>query len=136
MEYILQGSDVELKLSSIKVYKDSLDFSNNTLLNTQAKSGKFSGFAEMEIDIRMLGVFSINLKNMYESLLGEALLKETYGGSYIRMKSTGKGHFELSCYLHQAYPHHKLEVETQIDQTMLKAFSKQLYKDFSKYADL
>ena len=133
VEYILDGKDNSIIISDIKIFHEDSEFPVNTLCRVSVHSGMFKGEVEFDLDIKCLVEFSKKLIMMYETLEGEALLKETYGFSYIKIISSGNGHFNITGNLFLSYPRNLLEFEFDIDQTMLKDFAYSLYNDFMKY---
>ena len=133
MEYILHGNNNSVIISDIRFFEEDEEFPSNTLCLLKVHSNNFSGVVEFDLNIKCLAEFSRNLKSMYDTLTGHAVLKETYEPSYIDISSAGNGHFTVSGSLNLVFPRHLLEFEFDIDQTMLRDFAYSLYNDFSKH---
>lgn len=133
MEFVLQGNDCYLKIYNIEVFESDLEYPINTVAAVSVLSNGFSGSVEFDLNIRSLANFSSEIKKMYETLNGHAELKEPYGFSNIMIKAETMGHFTISGKLDLTYPPNSLTFEFDIDQTMLKSFSENLYSNFDKY---
>ncbi len=56
----------------------------------------FSAESIMDIDVRKLANFTVQLNELYETLEGSARLEEPYGGhGYIEFMACGRGHIYL-----------------------------------------
>jgi hypothetical protein len=128
--YVLQGVNCSLEISNIKIYEDA---PSDALCWVSVVSGNFCGATEFDIDISELGEFSVQLQNMYETLHGSAQLKESYCPSFIKVDATSGGHYNVSGSINLSYPHHLLEFEFDIDQTMLRDFAKKLCNNLSHF---
>jgi hypothetical protein len=133
MEYVLESVGCYLKISNIRVFEGEINLPTNTSAWVSVSSGSFSGATEFDIDAKLLGEFSVQLKNMFETLKGNALLEETYGPSLIKIEAVSLGHFRVSGKIVLSYPPNLLEFEFDVDQTMIKDFSSMLYKDFAHF---
>ena len=133
MEYVLQGVNCALKISNIKFFESEINLNTNALCRVDVTSGDFCGATQFNMDISQLGKFSVQIKNMYQSLYGNALLKETYGSSFVQVVATSGGHFEVSGSINLPHPHHLLEFRFDIDQTMIRDFSNKLFNDYAHF---
>lgn len=136
MSYILQSDDFVLSLDT-EVFETDIKYPCNTILKVSVKCCGFSGNASFDIDIKQFSKFTVDLQEMYETLCGEAHIKEIYGNQrYISFVSNGRGHFSvkgcLSEFSQKGYEQ-KLEFENDIDQTCLKEFCYTLWNDYKVY---
>lgn len=112
----------------------------NTSLRVMVESDNYRAVATMDIGIKQLVVFSEKLKNIYETLTGEAQIKEPYGKHmYIAFIGNGKGHITVKGFLQNESNkgcQQTLEFENDIDQTDLKGFYMELLHMCKKYTEL
>lgn len=119
-----------------KIYQEDIGLPINTLLSVKVNSYGFAGACEMDIDARKLAVFSMQLKEMQETLKGTVKLEEPYGEhNYIEFITAERGHIKVRGYLSEnAYgDEHELTFENEFDQTYLKPFAQALSGDLEKY---
>ncbi len=129
--YCLKGQEGSIDIRDIETFEDKLTCSNNTLMWLQVKSGPFAGGARIDVCLEELREFSLNLKNMYECLSGEAFIKEVYGESYLSFTSMKGGHIKVSGILEDCDSNQKLDFDFIIDQTMLRDFAYDMYKEYA-----
>ncbi len=136
--YRLETENFLLELEP-KVYQDDLMFPVNTGLNVKVSSYGFSGESVMDIDIRKLADFAVQIHELYETLKGSVKLEEPYGfHCYVEFMASRGGHIRITGYIHNgnAYGYEQeLTFENEIDQTYLKSFAKELYTDYPKCAE-
>ena len=93
----------------------------------------------MEVVVQGLGEFAVQLKDLYETLSGEARLEEPYSvHNYIEFIAETGGHIRVMGRLNNksAYGYtQEINFENEIDQTYLREFVNRLLADFGKYAD-
>ena len=79
----------------------------------------------MDIDIKMFQKFADELLNVYNSLNGSAVLKETYGSNFIMFKASSNGHIYVNGIVHNLCRNvyeQELKFANEFDQTYLKDF--------------
>ena len=92
------------------------------------------------IDVGVQGIadFALQLKNLYETLTGEARLEEPYSvHNYIEFIARTGGRIRVMGRLNNksAFGYtQEINFENEIDQTYLREFVNQLLADFGKYA--
>ncbi len=85
----------------------------------------FFSLATMDIDIKDFKEFANKLLQVHKSLIGSAILKETYGTNYIEFKVIKNGYIYvrgLSGYQEE------LKFENEFDQTYLESFVNEINK--------
>jgi len=136
--YRLETENFLLELKP-KVHQDDLIFPVNTDLNVKVFSYGFSAESVMDIDIRKLADFAVQIHELYETLKGSVKLEEPYGFQcYIEFTASCGGHIKITGNIHngKAYGYEQeLTFENEIDQTYLKSFATKLFADYAKYAE-
>lgn len=136
MEYIIHFEDFFLKIK-VKVFLEDIRLSSNTIMEVTVQSDGFSATTTMDIDIKELAKFALDLTHICEILSGEARIEEPYGmHMYLSFIGNGRGHIAVKGYLHKnncVGNEQILEFENDIDQTGLKKFSYDLFNDCKKY---
>ena len=120
------------------VHENDLSEPVNTSLMVKVFSFDYSANSLMDIDVRDLGKFAVDLNDLYENLKGTAKLNEPYGKSQVIFTAVTYGHIRISGCIDNGNAHgftQKLYFENEIDQTYLKEFSKKLFADYSKYSE-
>ena len=122
---------------TLEVFKDDISYPTNTLMTIYVKSGFYTGHATMDINIKEFKKFIINLQKIYETLNGEAIIKETYGYQmYLSFEGDGLGHINVRGLLVNGDMNgnmQRLEFENNIDQTVLRKFINDLKQDINQY---
>ena len=122
-----------------ELHQDDFSYAVNTSLSIKVISYGFSAESIMDIDVRKLANFTVQLNELYETLEGSARLEEPYGGhGYIEFMACGRGHIAVKCNIHNgnAYGYEQdLSFEIEIEQTCLKSFAKGLYANYKRYAE-
>lgn len=97
-------------------------------------SDGFCGKGDMEVPVKKLANFAVNLKNLYETLKGSARLEEPYfPNNFIEFVVKKTGRVVVSGRIHDCYPRPRtLTFEDEIDQTYLRGFATALFADFGK----
>ena len=122
-----------------ELHQDDFSYAVNTSLSIKVISYGFSAESIMDIDVRKLANFTVQLNELYETLEGSARLEEPYGGhGYIEFMACGRGHIAVKVNIHNgnAYGYEQeLSFENEIEQTCLKSFAKGLYANYKRYAE-
>ena len=122
-----------------ELHQDDFLYAVNTSLSIKVISYGFSAESIMDIDVRKLANFTVQLNELYETLEGSARLEEPYGGhGYIEFMACGRGHIAVKGNIHNgnAYGYEQeLSFENEIEQTCLKSFAKGLYANYKRYAE-
>ncbi len=136
MEYIINTGNFYLNIKP-KVFEEDVSLPVNTIMEVTVQSDGFSAQAAMDIDIKELARFAVDLNNIYETLAGEARIEEPYGmHMYLSFIGNGRGHIAVKGYLYKNSGignGQTLEFENDIDQTYLKKFSSDLFNACKKY---
>ena len=97
---------------------------------------EFSAKADMDINIKDFAKFSMELMAIYNSLKGEATIKEPYGyEKFISFVAGRTGHIVVKGYLCDDSRSNELRFETVFDQTYLKIFAGELASAYSKFTE-
>ena len=116
--------------------KEDQSYPVNTNLIISLNCFNFS-VKKLKIDINIIDLkqFIIDLKNIYDTLQGKALLKETYGKNYIEFSINKNGHIEIKGCLNSGMDYgfnQELNFTNEIDQTNIKGFIEELENDYLK----
>ena len=120
-----------------EVFESDIKYPSNTILSVCVSSSGFSASATMDIDIKNVPTFCVELNKVYNLLKGEARMHEIYGDQHILFSGDGLGHIMISGLLKSNGANgfsQELKFENFIDQTYLPAFLKRL-TDFTKTFD-
>ena len=133
LEHILEGDSFCLRIS-LNIFESDIKYPENTTMTAFVSCNGFSAKAEMDIDIKEFAEFSKNLMGIYNTLEGEATIKEPYGyEKYISFTADKTGHIIVKGYLCDGFRNNELRFESVLDQTYLKAFADELMLTYSKY---
>ena len=134
--YKIEADEFMLRLKPI-VHKEDLREVVNTSLMIDVSSYDFSAKTMLDIDVRDLAEFAMQISGLYERLNGSARLTVPYVDEcYIEFSADKVGHIRVSGCLDNGNRcgfTQKLQFENEIDQTILKKFANDLYADFGKY---
>lgn len=123
-KYRLATDDFVLEME-LKVFKEDIDLPVNSTLNIKVESDGFVALTSMDIDVREFHRFAHELLNVYNSLHGSAILKETYGSNFIMFKAISNGHIHVNGiadnHCRNGYEQ-EFKFENEFDQTYLKDF--------------
>ena len=113
------------------VVRDADPFTN---VRIKVFSDGFYGKGDMEVPVKKLVNFAVDLKKIYDTLKGSARLEEPYfPNNFIEFVMTKTGRVVVSGRIHDCYPRPRtLTFEDEIDQTYLQAFANALFADFGK----
>ncbi len=131
-EHVLESNGFCLRLV-LNVFESDIELPINTNMTVSVTNIEFSAKADMDIDIKAFADFTDKLKKVYDTLSGEAMIKEPYGNQrYISFQAEKTGHIIVNGYLCDDMKNNELHFENSFDQTFLKTFSNELS---SKYSD-
>ena len=77
-EHILESNGFCLRLV-LNVFESDIEYPINTNMTVSVKNNEFSAKTDMDIDIKAFADFTDQLKKVYDTLSGEAMIKEPYG---------------------------------------------------------
>lgn len=134
--YNIESGSFSLELKP-KVFEEDLKCPTNTILTVRLTSDGYSADSSMDVGARDVAVFAEGLKEVYDKLEGKVRLEEPYGEhNFIEFFAKTGGHIvvkgKLSSMGRNGHTQ-ELSYESEIDQTDLKDFVRDLYADFSKY---
>jgi len=134
--YKIEADEFMLRLKPI-VHKEDLREVVNTSLMIDVSSYDFSAKTMLDIDVRDLAEFAMQINGLYERLSGSARLTVPYVDEcYIEFSADKVGHIRVSGCLDNGNRFgftQRLQFQNEIDQTILKKFANDLYADFGKY---
>lgn len=111
----------------------------NVRLGVKVSSYGYSADTFMDVGVQGIAEFALQLKDLYETLTGEARLEEPYSvHNYIEFIAGTGGHISVTGRLNNKSAFRQtqeLYFENEIDQTYLRGFVNRLFADFSKYAE-
>ena len=130
-EFVLESSGFYLRLRPI-LFESDIERPINTTMTVFVTCNDFSAKADMDIDFKDFADFSMKLTAVYNTLQGEATIKEPYGyEKYLTFSADRTGHIVVQGYLCDDSRSNELRFETVFDQTYLKAFAEELRSYFS-----
>lgn len=119
----------------IEFFEKDIQYPENTILSVSVRSGEYFGSTTMDIDMKQFALFTIDLKNIYDTLIGNTKITEPYGcQKYISFSANKSGHIFVEGFLCDDMSSHELRFKNGFDQTFLKDFSRELFSMYSKYA--
>ena len=134
--YKIEADEFMLRLKPI-VHREDLREVVNTSLMIDVSSYDFSAKTMLDIDVRDLAEFAMQLSGLYERLSGSVRLTVPYVDEcYIEFSADKVGHIRVSGFLDNGNRFgftQRLQFQNEIDQTILKKFANDLYADFGKY---
>ncbi len=134
--YKIETDEFMLRLKPI-VHREDLREVVNTSLMIDVSSYDFSAKTLLDIDVRDLAEFAMQLSGLYERLSGSVRLTVPYVDEcYIEFSADKVGHIRVSGFLDNGNRFgftQRLQFQNEIDQTILKKFANDLYADFGKY---
>lgn len=132
-EHILESNGFCLRLV-LNVFESDIEYPINTNMTVSVKNNEFSAKTDMDIDIKAFADFTDQLKKVYDTLSGEAMIKEPYGYQrYISFQADKTGHVIVKGYICDDMKNNVLCFENSFDQTFLKSFSNELCSMYLKY---
>ncbi|MCR5781686.1 MAG: hypothetical protein K6G90_03000 [Clostridia bacterium] len=132
-EHILESNGFCLRFV-LNVFESDIEYPINTNMTVSVKSNEFSAKTDLDIDIKAFADFTYQLKKVYDTLSGEAMIKEPYGYQrYISFQADKTGHVIVKGYICDDMKNNELYFENSFDQTFLKSFSNELCSMYLKY---
>jgi len=132
--YTLSTDKLLFEITSFQIYERELHLALNTNMNVSVKNGAFTGSADLNLDVKQLAEFAKKIKNMADTLKGNAEIKELYGNrSYIRFKGKGTGIFTINGKIYGDRSSRSIEFEESFDHEHLQKFANDMYKQFARY---
>ena len=120
-----------------EIYLQDFAYPVNVTVGVKVSSYGYSADTFMDVGVQGIVKFAVQLKNLYETLEGEAKLEEPYSvHNYIEFIAEPNGHIKVTGRLNNknAFGHtQEINFENEIDQTFLRSFIDQLFTDFRKY---
>jgi hypothetical protein len=93
----------------------------------------------MDVGVQGIAEFALQLKDLYETLSGEARLEEPFSvHNYLEFVAETGGHIRVMGRLNNksAFGYtQEINFENEIDQTYLRDFVNRLLADFGRYAE-
>lgn len=136
--YRIETENFMLELSPT-VHENDLTAPVNTEPGIKVQSYGFSAESELLVNVKMLNTFSIDLKQIYETLQGLAKMEEPYGAKcFVEFAATTGGHIKIKGIIDNKASYgytQSLSFENEIDQTYLKDFSEKLFADYGRWSE-
>ena len=127
--YKIETDEFMLRLKPI-VHREDLREVVNTSLMIDVSSYDFSAKTLLDIDVRDLAEFAMQLSGLYERLSGSVRLTVPYVDEcYIEFSADKVGHIRVSGFLDNGNRFgftQRLQFQNEIDQTILKKFANDL----------
>lgn len=126
--FLLESENFRLSLH-FRVFESDISYPNNTTLSVSVSSAGFAALSSMDIDVKEIKIFCVDLKKIYDTFKGEAKIGEPYGKQYIMFSCDKLGHIFISGLLHSGGANgfwQELKFENAVDQTFLLHFLKDL----------
>ena len=131
MKQILNTEKFKLELV-IEYYKEA-EY-EDCVLNLKVESEGFAASTSFEVYRKSFFYFVKNLKNMYDSLDGNAKIEDAYEGrGYIEFASDSTGHINIKGLLISPLHNQELKFENEFDQTYLRDFVSDLCSTYQEY---
>ncbi len=132
MEHRLQTPELVLSLTP-EIFPADFAGAPNMTLHVQVVCDGFAGHGEMDLAAGDLAAFSDALSALYETLSGQAVLKEPYGDMHLTFTSAPRGHILVSGLLLQMgrAGEQSLVFATDLEQSDLHTFCEELRAAYS-----
>ena len=132
-EHVLETNTFRLSLS-LRVFETDNALDPYALMTVRVESGGYCGDAELDVDLREFAAFARDLRKLYDTLSGEATVREPFGYKrFLSFSAEPRGHIRVKGYLCDAMNDHELRFENEFDQSYLRAFSQELVSACSRY---
>ena len=122
-----------------KIHEQDFAYPVNVCLDVKVSSYGFSADTFMDVSVQGIAEFALKMKNLYETLSGEAILEEPYSvHNYIEFVAKKGGHIGVTGRLNNKSTFgytQEINFENEIDQTYLRDFVNRLLADFGKYTE-
>ena len=136
--YRIETDTFTLDLSP-EIYEQDFVYPVNVNLGVRISSYGYSADTYMDVGVQGIAEFALRLKDLYETLSGEARLEEPYGvHNYIEFVADTGGHIRVLGRLNNkcAFGYtQEINFENEIDQTYLSNFVNRLLADYVRYAE-
>ena len=136
--YRIEADTFSLELFP-EIHEQDFAYPVNVNLGVKVSSYGYSADTFMDVGVQGIAEFALQLKNLYETLTGQARLEEPYSvHNYIEFSVKTGGHIRVTGRLNNksAFGYtQEINFENEIDQTYLRRFVNRLHADFNKYAD-
>ncbi len=129
-KYKLVTNDFILEME-LDFFEEDVKLPINSILNIKINSDGFSSLTTMDIDIKDFKEFASKLLQVHKSLIGSAMLKETYGTNYIEFKAIKNGYIYVRGLMNnhsKSGYEQELKFENEFDQTYLECFVNEINK--------
>jgi len=122
-----------------EIHEQDFAYPVNVNLGVKVSSYDYSADTFMDVGVQGIAEFALHLKELYETLTGEARLEEPYSAhNYIEFIAETSGHIRVMGRLNNknAFGYtQEINFENEIDQTYLRRFANRLFADFSKFTE-
>ena len=122
-----------------EIHEQDFAYPVNVYLGVKVSSYGYSADTYMDVGVQGIAEFALQLKNLYETLSGEARLEEPYSvHNYLEFVAETGGHIRVMGRLNNksAFGYtQEINFENEIDQTYLRDFVNRLLADFGRYAE-
>ena len=136
MEHKLIAESFMIKLD-VQVFESDISYPINTSIKIYVESEGFSAATTIDIDIKELSRFAIDLRNLYDSLKGSAMLREPYGSDiYLEFSGEDDGGIKVRGHLRNLSKNgilQELNFANEFDQSYLNDFQEKLSASYHKY---
>ena len=122
-----------------EIHEQDFAYPVNVYLGVKVSSYGYSADTFMDVGVQRIAEFALRLKDLYETLSGEARLEEPYSvHNYIEFVAETGGHIRVVGQLNNksAFGYtQEINFENEIDQTYLRDFVNRLLADFGSYSE-
>ena len=122
-----------------EIHEQDFAYPVNVYLGVKVSSYGYSADTYMDVGVQGIAEFALQLKDLYETLSGEARLEEPYSvHNYLEFVAETGGHIRVMGRLNNksAFGYtQEINFENEIDQTYLRGFVNRLLADFGRYAE-
>ena len=122
-----------------EIHEQDFAYPVNVYLGVKVSSYGYSADTFMDVGVQGIAEFALHLKDLYETLSGEARLEEPYSvHNYIEFIAETGGHIRIMGRLNNksAFGYtQEIVFENEIDQTYLRDFVNRLLAYFGRYAE-
>ncbi len=136
--YRIETDTFILELSP-EIHEQEFTYPVNVYLGVKVFSHGYLADTFMDVGVNGIAGFALQLKDLYETLKGDARLEEPYSvHNYIEFIADTGGHIRVMGRLNNksAFGYtQEINFENEIDQTYLREFVSRLLADFSKYTE-
>ena len=123
----------------LEIHEQDFAYPVNVYLGVKVSSYGYSADTFMDVGVQGIAEFALQLKDLYETLSGEARLEEPYSvHNYLEFVAETGGHIRVMGRLNNksAFDYtQEINFKNEIDQTYLRDFVNRLLADFGRYAE-